>query len=64
MENWGLMIFQEASLMHLPSEEFTSRKAMIALIVSHELGHQACGKKFCACICYCFLMVADDAVTD
>ncbi|NWV19411.1 AMPQ Aminopeptidase, partial [Origma solitaria] len=44
MENWGLMIFQEASLMYLPSDEFTSRKAMIALIVSHELGHQACGK--------------------
>uniref|UniRef100_A0A8U8BV53 Aminopeptidase n=1 Tax=Geospiza parvula TaxID=87175 RepID=A0A8U8BV53_GEOPR len=40
MENWGLMIFQEASLMNLPSDEFTSRKAMIALIVSHELGHQ------------------------
>lgn len=66
MENWGLMIFQEASLMNLPSDEFTSRKAMIALIVSHELGHQACGKKFCTCIClwHCFLMVADDAVTD
>uniref|UniRef100_A0A8C9MQV7 Laeverin n=1 Tax=Serinus canaria TaxID=9135 RepID=A0A8C9MQV7_SERCA len=40
MENWGLMIFQEASLMNLPSDEFTSRKAMIALIVSHEVGHQ------------------------
>ncbi|XP_039422909.1 aminopeptidase Q [Corvus cornix cornix] len=40
MENWGLMIFQEASLMNLPSDEFTSRKAMIALVVSHELGHQ------------------------
>ncbi|KAF2986765.1 hypothetical protein EK904_004726 [Melospiza melodia maxima] len=46
MENWGLMIFQEASLMNLPGDEFTSRKAMIALVVSHELGHQAC-----ACLC-------------
>lgn len=66
MENWGLMIFQEASLMNLPSDEFTSRKAMIALIVSHELGHQACGKKFCTffCLWHCFSMVADDAVTD
>ncbi|RMB97084.1 hypothetical protein DUI87_26367 [Hirundo rustica rustica] len=51
MENWGLMIFQEASLMNFPSDEFTSRKAMIALIVSHELGHQACGKKLSTDIC-------------
>ncbi|NWU16894.1 AMPQ Aminopeptidase, partial [Cephalopterus ornatus] len=42
MENWGLMTFQEPSLMYLPSAKFTSRKAMIALILSHELGHQAC----------------------
>uniref|UniRef100_A0A8C0UNL8 Laeverin n=1 Tax=Cyanistes caeruleus TaxID=156563 RepID=A0A8C0UNL8_CYACU len=40
MENWGLLIFQEASLMNVPSDDFTSRKAMIALIVSHELAHQ------------------------
>uniref|UniRef100_A0A8B9CA13 Aminopeptidase n=1 Tax=Anser brachyrhynchus TaxID=132585 RepID=A0A8B9CA13_9AVES len=40
MENWGLMTFQESSLMYLPSDKFTSRKAMIAIIVSHELGHQ------------------------
>uniref|UniRef100_A0A663F7U9 Aminopeptidase n=1 Tax=Aquila chrysaetos chrysaetos TaxID=223781 RepID=A0A663F7U9_AQUCH len=40
MENWGLMTFQESSLMFLPSDKFTSRKAMIAIIVSHELGHQ------------------------
>ncbi|NXF70947.1 AMPQ Aminopeptidase, partial [Sclerurus mexicanus] len=44
MENWGLLTFQELSLMYLPSDKFISRKAMIALIVSHELGHQACGK--------------------
>ncbi|NWR49802.1 AMPQ Aminopeptidase, partial [Regulus satrapa] len=46
MENWGLMIFQEASLMTLPGDEFTGRKAVIALIVSHELGHQAYLKVF------------------
>ncbi|XP_033929108.1 aminopeptidase Q [Melopsittacus undulatus] len=40
MENWGLMTFQESSLMYQPSDKFTSRKAMIAIIVSHELGHQ------------------------
>ncbi|XP_010287322.1 PREDICTED: aminopeptidase Q-like, partial [Phaethon lepturus] len=26
MENWGLMTFQESSLMYLPSDKFTSRK--------------------------------------
>uniref|UniRef100_A0A8C3P3M9 Aminopeptidase n=1 Tax=Cyanoderma ruficeps TaxID=181631 RepID=A0A8C3P3M9_9PASS len=40
MENWGLMFFQETSLMNFPSDEFTRRKAMITLIVSHEIGHQ------------------------
>ncbi|XP_027508320.1 aminopeptidase Q [Corapipo altera] len=40
MENWGLVTFQESTLMYLPSDKFASRKAMIALIVSHELGHQ------------------------
>ncbi|NXM67737.1 AMPQ Aminopeptidase, partial [Serilophus lunatus] len=44
MENWGLLTFQESSLMYLPNDKFTSRKTMIALIVSHELGHQACEK--------------------
>ncbi|NXL87475.1 AMPQ Aminopeptidase, partial [Alectura lathami] len=42
MENWGLMTFEESSLMYLPSDKFTSRKTVIAIIVSHELGHQAC----------------------
>ncbi|XP_064901429.1 aminopeptidase Q isoform X3 [Columba livia] len=40
MENWGLITFQESSLLYLPSDKFTSRKAMIAIIMSHELGHQ------------------------
>lgn len=46
MENWGLMTFHESSLMYLPSDKFTSKKAVIAVIMSHELGHQARGKKF------------------
>ncbi|NXD17617.1 AMPQ Aminopeptidase, partial [Nothocercus nigrocapillus] len=46
MENWGLMTFQESSLMYLPSDKFTGRKAMIAITTSHEIGHQACGKQF------------------
>ncbi|XP_014434715.1 aminopeptidase Q [Pelodiscus sinensis] len=40
MENWGLMTFQESSLMYNPSDKFRGKKAMICLIVSHELGHQ------------------------
>ncbi|NXA55543.1 AMPQ Aminopeptidase, partial [Nothocercus julius] len=46
MENWGLMTFQESSLMYLPSDKFTGRKAVIAITTSHEIGHQACGKQF------------------
>ncbi|XP_067424639.1 aminopeptidase Q [Emydura macquarii macquarii] len=40
MENWGLMTFQESSLLYIPSDKFRGKKAMICLIVSHELGHQ------------------------
>uniref|UniRef100_A0A8C5X931 Laeverin n=1 Tax=Malurus cyaneus samueli TaxID=2593467 RepID=A0A8C5X931_9PASS len=40
MENWGLMVFQEAALMRPhQSDEFTSRSSG-ALVVSHEIGHQ------------------------
>ncbi|KFV86707.1 Aminopeptidase Q, partial [Struthio camelus australis] len=42
MENWGLMIFQESSLMYLPRDKFTGRKTLIAITTSHEIGHQAC----------------------
>lgn len=51
MENWGLMTFEEAALLYLPSDKFTGRRTIIALIVSHELAHQARGKKFCASVC-------------
>uniref|UniRef100_A0A8C3LD84 Aminopeptidase n=1 Tax=Chrysolophus pictus TaxID=9089 RepID=A0A8C3LD84_CHRPC len=40
MENWGLMTFEEPALLYLPSDKFTGRKMIIALIVSHELAHQ------------------------
>ncbi|OXB61035.1 hypothetical protein ASZ78_014942 [Callipepla squamata] len=45
MEHWGLMTFTEPTLLYLPSDKFTVRKTAIAIIVSHELAHQACGKK-------------------
>ncbi|XP_053557551.1 aminopeptidase Q [Bombina bombina] len=40
MENWGLMTFQEPSLSYNPEERFSTLKAYICLIVSHEIGHQ------------------------
>ncbi|XP_021237096.1 aminopeptidase Q [Numida meleagris] len=40
MEHWGLMTFEESALLYLPSDKFTGRKTMIAIIVSHELAHQ------------------------
>ncbi|XP_030049370.1 aminopeptidase Q isoform X2 [Microcaecilia unicolor] len=40
MENWGLMTFQETSLVYNPSQKFSNTKALICLIISHEIGHQ------------------------
>uniref|UniRef100_A0A7M4FCJ9 Laeverin n=1 Tax=Crocodylus porosus TaxID=8502 RepID=A0A7M4FCJ9_CROPO len=40
MENWGLMTFQESSLIYCPAENLINRKAFVSLIVSHEIGHQ------------------------
>ncbi|KAM4710291.1 aminopeptidase Q [Discoglossus pictus] len=40
MENWGLIIFLEASLSYNPNKKFSDSKALISLIVAHEIGHQ------------------------
>ncbi|KAI5263389.1 Aminopeptidase Q [Manis pentadactyla] len=40
MENWGLLMFDESALLLQPSDELTEKKAMIAYILSHEIGHQ------------------------
>ncbi|XP_044131844.1 aminopeptidase Q [Bufo gargarizans] len=40
MENWGLITFQEASLMYDPKNRFSNSKALTCLIVAHEIGHQ------------------------
>ncbi|XP_075710932.1 aminopeptidase Q [Rhinoderma darwinii] len=40
MENWGLITFQEASLMYDPKQKFSNSKAFTCLIVAHEIGHQ------------------------
>ncbi|KAM4052138.1 aminopeptidase Q [Anomaloglossus baeobatrachus] len=40
MENWGLITFEETSLMYDPKLKFSNSKAMTCLIVAHEIGHQ------------------------
>ncbi|KAM8960785.1 aminopeptidase Q [Pelodytes ibericus] len=40
MENWGLITFREPSLIYNPDQKFSDAKALICLIVSHEIGHQ------------------------
>ncbi|KAG8598113.1 hypothetical protein GDO81_002501 [Engystomops pustulosus] len=40
MENWGLITFQETSLMYDPKQKFSNSKALTCLIVAHEIGHQ------------------------
>ncbi|XP_005992125.1 aminopeptidase Q [Latimeria chalumnae] len=40
MENWGLMIFREESLLLDLSYTFNASKSLICAIIAHELGHQ------------------------
>uniref|UniRef100_H9GDI5 Aminopeptidase n=1 Tax=Anolis carolinensis TaxID=28377 RepID=H9GDI5_ANOCA len=40
MENWGLMTFQETSLLYNPKEKDKRSKTRVTQIVSHEIGHQ------------------------
>lgn len=40
MENWGLLIFDESSLLLEPEDELTEKRAMILSIIAHEVGHQ------------------------
>ncbi|XP_062985565.1 aminopeptidase Q-like [Elgaria multicarinata webbii] len=40
MENWGLITFQEHSLLYYPEDKFTNKKEKILQIVSHEIAHQ------------------------
>ncbi|MEJ1281533.1 laeverin [Cricetulus griseus] len=40
MENWGLLIFDEAFLLLEPDDELTEKRAMVLSIISHEVGHQ------------------------
>ncbi|XP_075035594.1 aminopeptidase Q isoform X2 [Mixophyes fleayi] len=40
MENWGLIAFQELSLIYNPKQKFSNSKTLTCLIVAHEIGHQ------------------------
>ncbi|XP_007437647.1 aminopeptidase Q [Python bivittatus] len=40
MENWGLMIFHETSLLYNPEDKYSSKKMQICQIVTHEIAHQ------------------------
>ncbi|XP_006886730.1 PREDICTED: aminopeptidase Q-like [Elephantulus edwardii] len=40
MENWGLLMFDETSLLLQPSDQLTEKKTQIYYTVSHEIGHQ------------------------
>nr|XP_021515886.1 aminopeptidase Q [Meriones unguiculatus] len=40
MENWGLLLFDEAYLLLEPDDDPIAKKATILAIISHEVGHQ------------------------
>ncbi|XP_063151381.1 aminopeptidase Q [Candoia aspera] len=40
MENWGLMIFHETSLLYNPEDKYILEKMQICQIVAHEVAHQ------------------------
>lgn len=46
MENWGLLIFDEASLLLEADDKLTEKRAMILAVISHEVGHQVHGEMF------------------
>ncbi|KAM6224299.1 aminopeptidase Q [Rhynchocyon petersi] len=40
MENWGLLVFDEALLLLYQNDQLTEKKIVISYIVAHEIGHQ------------------------
>ncbi|KAK7831377.1 hypothetical protein U0070_024665 [Myodes glareolus] len=40
MENWGLLTFDESSLLLEPDEELTEKRARVLAVIAHEVGHQ------------------------
>ena len=43
MENWGLVLYREASLMYQPKVSTADQKRGVAAIVAHELSHMIFG---------------------
>lgn len=46
MENWGLLTFDESSLLLEPDEELTEKRARVLAVIAHEVGHQVHGEIF------------------
>ena len=40
MENWGLILYRENTLLYDPEVNSASNKQHVAVVVSHELAHQ------------------------
>ncbi|XP_038188055.1 aminopeptidase Q [Arvicola amphibius] len=40
MENWGLLTFDESSLLLEPDDELTEKRVRILAVIAHEVGHQ------------------------
>ena len=63
MENWGLIIYREATLLYKPGESSESTKKSVAGVVSHELAHQVCWniqKKVKILFIYLFLLLLQE----
>ena len=63
MENWGLIIYSEATLFYKPGESSESTKKSVAGVVSHELAHQVCWniqKKVNILFFYLFLLLLQE----
>lgn len=42
MENWGLMIYREATLIWDPVSGTEVARQKVATVISHEIAHQVC----------------------
>lgn len=46
MENWGLLTFDESSLLLEPDDELTEKRVRVLAVIAHEVGHQVHGEIF------------------
>lgn len=45
MENWGLVIYGESTLMWDPQEHYITQKRRVTQIIGHEVAHMVCIKQ-------------------